>query len=181
MPFEGISTVQFISEYRSVFLFLLSGLHLNYWLLWGQSKHAAIQQICNHEDSLFNRHKYAVCAVCKHLMFVFCPLKSGFCCMCVGPRVKLSESKDCQMKSSSSSPLANKLFCVTEDNLLWFCGFDVDGSLFLEEREPNQKQRGQTREPPLCSNVWIHSGLLWLLLERGVVSSACIHILCIYY
>lgn len=100
------------------------------------------------------------------MLFVPCAniLESGFCrmraCMRVGLRVKPSEPKDCQMKSSSSSPPA-KMSSSQEKDLLWFSGvsFDVDGSLFLEEREPNQKHR--------ASNVWIHCGVLWLSVAKG--------------
>lgn len=68
---------------RSVLMLFLSGLQRNYWLVWGQSKHAAIQQMWNHGGFLFNWHKYSVCAS----LFVPRPWKSGFCRMC-GPLTK---------------------------------------------------------------------------------------------
>lgn len=177
MPFLGVSTVQFISEYRSVFMLFLSGIQLNHWLLWVQSKHAAIQQIWNQEGFLFNRQ---ICCL-RHVKTrcLFSVLWKVDFVACVGLRVKLGDStrlSDEILIFLSSCKWT--VFYVREDYLVWFASvsFQMDGNLFLEERERNQKHCGRSRELPLCSDIWMHSGLLWLLVEKGTIGSVRTHV-----
>lgn len=176
MPFEGVSTVQFISEYRS----LLSGLHLNYWLLWGQSKHAANQQIWNHADSLFDRQ---ICCLCCVQTSDFCFLSSEnwiLLRLCVGFRAQLSETKECQKKSSSSSPLANQLFSMSQKTsirICWCVTWHGRKSIFRRKRTISKAPWSQQR----ASLVLTCLNPFWsALIVGGEKISSAVYALCFH-